>query len=83
MVDMGQADSSLRQKSGSVDECVFQRHRERMRTMKGTKMARMSELMIDTEIMLRDGFTVDQIVEKLGIPAQWVLTIRDMMDMEE
>jgi hypothetical protein len=44
-------------------------------------MARMSELMIDTEIMLRDGFTVDQIVEKLGIPLQWVLTIRDMMDM--
>jgi hypothetical protein len=33
MVDMGQADSSLRQKSGSVDEGVFQRHRERMRTM--------------------------------------------------
>ena len=45
-------------------------------------MAKMSELMIDTEIMLRDGFTIDQIVEKLGIPAQWVLTIRDMMDME-
>jgi hypothetical protein len=44
-------------------------------------MARMSELMIDTEIMLRDGFTVDEIVEKLGIPLQWVLTIRDMMDM--
>jgi hypothetical protein len=44
-------------------------------------MARMSELMIDTEIMLRDGFTVDQIVEKIGIPSQWVLTIRDMMDM--
>ena len=45
-------------------------------------MARMSDLMIDTEIMLRDGFTVDQIVEQLGIPTQWVLTIRDMMDME-
>jgi len=44
-------------------------------------MAKMSELMIDTEIMLRDGFTVDQIVEELGIPSQWVLTIRDMMDM--
>lgn len=45
-------------------------------------MARMSDLMIDTEIMLRDGFTVDQIVEQLGIPTLWVLTIRDMMDAE-
>jgi hypothetical protein len=46
-------------------------------------MAKMSELMIDVEIMLRDGFTVDQIVEKLGVPTQWVLTIRDMMDFVE
>ena len=35
-------------------------------------MARMSELMIDVEEMLRDGSTVDDVVDALGVPFEWV-----------
>jgi len=44
-------------------------------------MARMSELMIDVEEMIRAGFTVDDIVEELGVPFQWVLDIGNSMDL--
>lgn len=44
-------------------------------------MARMSELMLDVEEMIRAGSTADDIVEELGIPFQWVLDIGNSMDL--
>ena len=37
MVDMGQADRSLRQIKGDVDEGVFQRHKERVAKLNTSK----------------------------------------------
>ena len=45
-------------------------------------MARMSELMIDAEEMLRDGSTVDDVVDALGVPFEWVLGVRKWMDFD-
>lgn len=46
-------------------------------------MARMSELMIDVEEMLRDGFTADEVATKLGVPFQWVKEVEYAMDFTE
>ena len=46
-------------------------------------MARMSDLAIEVEEMLRAGNTVDDIVDALGVPFAWVLEVREWMDFME
>lgn len=46
-------------------------------------MAKMSDLAFEVEWMLRNGFSVDEIVDQLGVPFQWVLEVRDWMDFTE
>jgi hypothetical protein len=46
-------------------------------------MAKMSDLALEVEEMLRDGNTVDDIVDALGVPFQWVLEVREWMDFME
>jgi len=46
-------------------------------------MARMSDLALDVEEMLRAGNTVDDIVDALGVPFAWVLEVREWMDFVE
>lgn len=43
-------------------------------------MARMSDLAIEVEEMLRAGNTVDDVVDALGVPFAWVLEVREWMD---
>ncbi len=45
-------------------------------------MARMSDLALDVEEMLRAGNTVDDIVDALGVPFEWVLEVREWMDFD-
>jgi len=46
-------------------------------------MARMSDLALDVEEMIRAGYTVDDIVDSLGVPFEWVLEVGKWMDFEE
>lgn len=46
-------------------------------------MARMSDLALEVEEMLRAGNTVDDIVDSLGVPFAWVLEVRQWMDFME
>jgi hypothetical protein len=46
-------------------------------------MARMSDLAIEVEEMLRAGNTVDDVVDALGVPFEWVLEVREWMDFTE
>jgi len=46
-------------------------------------MARMSDLALDVEEMIRAGNTVDDIVDALGVPFEWVLEVGEWMDFEE
>jgi hypothetical protein len=46
-------------------------------------MGRMSDLALQVEEMLREGNTVDDIVDALGVPFQWVLEVREWMDFTE
>ena len=46
-------------------------------------MARMSDLALEVEEMLRAGNTVDDIVDALGVPFAWVLEVRQWMDFME
>lgn len=46
-------------------------------------MARMSELMIDVEEMLRDGMNAGTVAETLGVPYDWVKEIEFAMDFPE
>ncbi len=39
-------------------------------------MAKMSELYIDIEEMLMDEMSVDDIVERTGVPLAWVLQVK-------
>jgi hypothetical protein len=43
----------------------------------------MSDLSLQVEEMLRDGSSVDEIVDTLGIPLDWVLEVRKWMDFME
>jgi transposase len=43
-------------------------------------MSRMSELMIDIEIMLRDGYSKDEVAKKFGVPYEWVKRVDYAMD---
>lgn len=46
-------------------------------------MAKMSDLWIEVEELLRNGNSVDEIVEMVGVPVDWVLTVQDSMDFVE
>ncbi len=46
-------------------------------------MGRMSDLALDVEEMLRAGNTVDEVVDALGIPEEWVIEVHNMMDWSE
>lgn len=46
-------------------------------------MAKMSDLAIEVEEMLRAGNTVDDIVDALGVPFAWVLEVREWMDFTD
>jgi len=43
-------------------------------------MAKMSDLAIEVEEMIRAGNTVDDIVDALGVPFEWVLEVGGWMD---
>lgn len=49
-------------------------------------MARMSDLMIDVEEMLRAGFSTEETAKALGVPFDWVKEVKyacDAMDFPE
>lgn len=46
-------------------------------------MAKMSNLMIEVEELLRNGNSIDEIVEMVGVPFEWVKQIEFAMDFEE
>jgi transposase len=46
-------------------------------------MSRMSELMIDIEIMLRDGYSKDEVAKKFGVPYDWVKQVDYAMDYND
>jgi len=46
-------------------------------------MGRMSDLALEVEEMIRAGNTVDDIVDALGVPFEWVLEVGEWMDFTE
>lgn len=44
-------------------------------------MAKMSDLAIEVEEMIRAGNTVDDIVDALGVPFEWVLEVGEWIDL--
>lgn len=43
-------------------------------------MARMSDLIIDIEEMLREGYSKDEVATKFGVPYEWVKEVYYAMD---
>ncbi len=46
-------------------------------------MGRMSDLSLQVEEMLKDGSSVDEVVDTLRIPLDWVLEVRKWIDFME
>jgi hypothetical protein len=43
----------------------------------------MSDIMIDIEEMLREGYSIEEVTARLGVPYEWVKQIDYAMDKEE
>ena len=46
-------------------------------------MARMSDLMINIEEMLRDGYSIEEVAKQFGVPFEWVKQVDFAMDHSE
>jgi transposase-like protein len=40
----------------------------------------MSDLMIDIEEMLRDGYSIEEVAKQFGVPFEWVKQVHYAMD---